>query len=82
MKNSMFLTCFCAIFVSTSVFADFITKEGWIVRRHTTSSSHLIKQADVVARGYSWTPFFNAVTNAAKRINSGPHNYSISAAQA
>jgi hypothetical protein len=78
----MFLTCFCAIFVSTSVFADFITKEGWIVRRHTTSSSHLIKQADVVARGYSWTPFFNAVTNAAKRINSGPHNYSISAAQA
>jgi hypothetical protein len=76
------LVSLATFLVSPMAYSDLMLKEGWIIRRHTPSSQHLFKQADAVANGYSWTPYFNAVTNAAKRINSGPHNYSISAAQA
>jgi len=83
MLKSRYLICLSvALSIHSEAFADFQLKEGKIIKRHTPSSSHLIKQADVIANGYPWTGFFNGVANAAKRINSGPHNYSISAGQA
>jgi hypothetical protein len=81
MRSFIITAATCFSLFTMPAYADYMTQSGFIVKRVNSSSSHGIQKDEVEYYGYNWSQFFTAVSNAAARIQSGPHNYSISAFQ-